>query len=49
MVDREIDVMPGKQLGIRTCLFQNDAGDADYYLKHYVDFDLVVGRFLLKK
>ncbi|WP_274653277.1 HAD-IA family hydrolase [Paenibacillus humicola] len=36
--DREIDILPGKALGIRTCLFQNDTPGADYYLWQYNDF-----------
>ncbi|SDP15084.1 Haloacid dehalogenase-like hydrolase [Paenibacillus sp. yr247] len=36
--DREIDILPGKSLGIKTCLFQNDTPGADYYLRHYKDF-----------
>ncbi|UVI28044.1 HAD-IA family hydrolase [Paenibacillus spongiae] len=37
--DREIDILPGKALGIQTCLFQNDAPGADYYLWAYKEFD----------
>ncbi|MDF2724655.1 MAG: phosphoglycolate phosphatase [Paenibacillus sp.] len=36
--DREIDIVPAKSLGIRTCLFQNDAPGADFYLHTYMDF-----------
>lgn len=36
--DREIDIIPGKLLGIKTCLFQNNTPRADYYLWDYRDF-----------
>ncbi|MEK4117362.1 HAD-IA family hydrolase [Paenibacillus sp. FSL W8-0919] len=36
--DREIDIIPGKLLGIKTCLFQNNTPGADYYLWDYRDF-----------
>lgn len=36
--DREIDILPGKRLGIKTCLFQNNTPGADYYLWNYKDF-----------
>ena len=36
--DREIDMVPAKILGIRTCLFQNAAPGADFYLSGYEDF-----------
>jgi HAD superfamily hydrolase (TIGR01549 family) len=42
--DRQIDIIPGPLLGIRTCLFQNDTPGADYYLSHYDDFFQVVPR-----
>jgi len=40
--DRELDILPGKVLGIRTCLFQNDTPGADYYLWDYKDFFHVI-------
>jgi HAD superfamily hydrolase (TIGR01549 family) len=40
--DRELDILPGKALGIKTCLFQNDTPGADFYLRHYDDFFRVV-------
>ncbi|WP_282942079.1 HAD-IA family hydrolase [Paenibacillus sp. RC67] len=33
--DREIDIIPGKSIGVRTCLFQSDAPGADFYVSHY--------------
>ncbi|MBO0993568.1 HAD-IA family hydrolase [Bacillus sp. SD088] len=36
--DRTIDIIPAKQLGISTCLFQNNEPGADYYLSAYQDF-----------
>jgi HAD superfamily hydrolase (TIGR01549 family) len=41
--DRELDILPAKELGIRTCLFQNSTPGADYYLSRYKDFDTVIG------
>lgn len=40
--DREIDILPGKSLGIPTCLFQNETRGADHYLNDYRDFFEVV-------
>ncbi|PLR87162.1 HAD-IA family hydrolase [Bacillus sp. V33-4] len=37
--DRELDILPAKMLGIKTCLFQNNTPGADYYLKSYEDFN----------
>lgn len=39
--DRELDILPGKQLGIKTCLFQNNQPGADYYLSNYRDWESV--------
>jgi len=36
--DREIDLIPAKELGIATCIFQNQNVNADYYLSNYADF-----------
>jgi len=36
--DREIDLIPAKELGIATCIFQNKNVYADYYLSSYADF-----------
>lgn len=36
--DRELDILPAQALGIKTCLFQNDAPGADYYLSSYEAF-----------
>ena len=33
--DRVLDILPGKQLGIKTCLFENNEPGADYYLNDY--------------
>lgn len=40
--DRVIDILPGKELGIRTCLFQNPSDGADYYLSDYARFHDVI-------
>ncbi|MFB1083396.1 HAD-IA family hydrolase [Jeotgalibacillus sp. JSM ZJ347] len=39
--DRELDIIPAKQLGMHTCLFQNDQ-PADFHLEDYKDFFKVV-------
>ncbi|MRX72300.1 HAD-IA family hydrolase [Bacillus lacus] len=36
--DRLLDILPAKQLGITTCLFQNSEVGADFYLENYKDF-----------
>ncbi|KZZ83538.1 HAD-IA family hydrolase [Bacillus sp. SJS] len=36
--DRELDILPAKKLGIKTCLFQNDSEGADFYLIDYRQF-----------
>ena len=33
--DRELDILPAKALGIRTCLFQNHTPGADFYADSY--------------
>jgi len=40
--DRQIDLIPGKHLGITTCSYQNHLPDADYYIDDYSNFPLVV-------
>ncbi len=40
--DRELDIIPAREIGIKTCLFQNNTPGADYYLNDYVDFFDVV-------
>jgi HAD superfamily hydrolase (TIGR01549 family) len=40
--DREIDILPAKELGITTCLFQNQSDIADYHLSNYSDFFKVI-------
>ena len=42
--DRELDILPAKAIGIRTCLFQNHTPGADYYVDNYKDFFTVLGR-----
>lgn len=39
--DRELDIIPAKQLGMYTCLFQNNK-PADFHLEDYRDFFKVV-------
>lgn len=36
--DRELDLLPAKELGISTCMFQGESDVADYSLPHYSDF-----------
>jgi HAD superfamily hydrolase (TIGR01549 family) len=36
--DRELDIIPGKKLGINTCLFRHQSEVADYHLEDYADF-----------
>jgi len=36
--DRELDLIPASQLGIRTCMFQNHCEFADFHLSNYADF-----------
>lgn len=42
--DREIDILPAKTIGIKTCLFQNQTPGADLYLERYEDFfEMIAG------
>ncbi|WP_462411595.1 HAD-IA family hydrolase [Neobacillus sp. Marseille-QA0830] len=36
--DRELDLLPAKELGISTCIFQGYSAEAEYRLEHYSDF-----------
>ncbi|WP_226668483.1 HAD-IA family hydrolase [Metabacillus litoralis] len=36
--DRKLDILPAKEIGLKTCLFQNDEKGADFYLKSYENF-----------
>jgi HAD superfamily hydrolase (TIGR01549 family) len=36
--DRILDIIPGKKLGIKTCLFQNKEEGSDYYISNYNEF-----------
>jgi phosphoglycolate phosphatase len=36
--DRELDILPGKAIGIKTCLFQNKCPGADFYMEDYAEF-----------
>lgn len=40
--DREIDLIPAKELGISTCMFQGNCDVADYSLSHYSEFFKIV-------
>ncbi|HDR7415386.1 TPA: HAD-IA family hydrolase, partial [Bacillus toyonensis] len=40
--DRELDLLPAKELGISTCMFQGICDVADYSLAHYSEFFKVV-------
>ncbi|MGR3763011.1 HAD-IA family hydrolase [Rossellomorea sp. NS-SX7] len=36
--DRDLDLLPAKELGIATCMFQGQSDIADYHLEKYSDF-----------
>ena len=36
--DRELDILPGRSIGVKTCLFQNHTPGADYYVDSYDTF-----------
>ncbi|MFB6467016.1 HAD-IA family hydrolase [Cytobacillus sp. Hz8] len=36
--DRELDLLPAKELGISTCIFQSQTDVADYQIKDYSEF-----------
>lgn len=40
--DRLLDILPAKEIGLKTCLFQNDEKGADFYINTYADFFDVV-------
>ncbi|AJG93754.1 phosphoglycolate phosphatase [Bacillus anthracis] len=40
--DRKLDLLPAKELGISTCMFQGNCDVADYSLSHYSEFFKVV-------
>ncbi|PEO20781.1 HAD hydrolase-like protein, partial [Bacillus wiedmannii] len=40
--DRELDLLPAKELGISTCMFQGNCDVANYSLSHYSEFFNVV-------
>ncbi|HDR6312950.1 TPA: HAD-IA family hydrolase [Bacillus cereus] len=40
--DRELDLLPAKELGISTCIFQGSCNVADYSLSHYSEFFKIV-------
>ncbi|PGK33621.1 phosphoglycolate phosphatase [Bacillus anthracis] len=48
--DRELDLLPAKELGISTCMFQGDCDVADYSLAQYSEFYKVMNdrKFLYK-
>ncbi|TKD71442.1 HAD-IA family hydrolase [Pseudalkalibacillus hwajinpoensis] len=35
--DRVLDILPAKEIGLKTCLFQNSAQGADLYVTNYKD------------
>ncbi|MFT8317970.1 MAG: HAD-IA family hydrolase [Sporolactobacillus sp.] len=41
--DRELDLLPAKELGISTCIFQGQSSVADYHLDNYSDFFKLCG------
>lgn len=46
--DRELDILPAKALGIKTCLFQNSTPGADFYLEEYGQFSRIKDRLIVK-
>ncbi|WP_175074943.1 HAD-IA family hydrolase [Terribacillus sp. AE2B 122] len=36
--DRDLDLLPAKELGISTCMYQGKSSIADYHLQDYADF-----------
>ncbi|MFS0560744.1 HAD-IA family hydrolase [Terribacillus sp. 179-K 1B1 HS] len=36
--DRELDLLPAKDLGIATCMYQGESCIADYHIQNYDDF-----------
>ncbi|MBS4220019.1 HAD-IA family hydrolase [Bacillus sp. FJAT-49711] len=40
--DRSLDIIPAKEIGIKTCLFQNGELGSDYYLEAYEDFFSII-------
>jgi phosphoglycolate phosphatase-like HAD superfamily hydrolase len=40
--DRELDILPAKELGIANCIFQTQSDIAEYSLSHYSDFFKVI-------
>ncbi|MFP7254702.1 HAD hydrolase-like protein [Terribacillus goriensis] len=36
--DRDLDLLPAKELGILTCMYQGQSSIADYHLHNYADF-----------
>ncbi|RLQ94651.1 HAD-IA family hydrolase [Falsibacillus albus] len=38
--DRELDLLPAKELGITTCMFQGKSDAADYHIQDYSEFFL---------
>lgn len=47
--DREIDLIPAKELGIKTCIFQGESKFADYSLTNYDEFQDTLDLNSLKK
>ncbi|XXM73113.1 HAD-IA family hydrolase [Lysinibacillus sphaericus] len=39
--DRDLDLLPAKELGIATCMFRGESHIADYHLSDYADFFLL--------
>lgn len=42
--DRELDLLPAKEIGISTCMFQGKSKVADYHLQNYSDFFKIIAR-----
>lgn len=42
--DRELDLLPAREIGIATCMFQGRSEIADYHLENYKDFFKIIAR-----
>ena len=40
--DRQLDLIPAKEIGIHTCSFQNPHADADFHVSSYLEFNVSI-------
>lgn len=40
--DRELDLTPGREIGLRTCLYRNPSVKADFHINDYAEFSNIV-------